>query len=213
MKDIVRFAGIDSFPQYIVPNVVDPVLFHYVKKGRRPSAPVFLMVGAWAPIKRPLLVMEAFVSVLERFPEAKLRIVGYGQQWDKMMMFVQDQGLEDNILLLGSMTKSMIAREMRGSDCLVHASQYETFSVVCAEALCSGLPVIASRVGGIPEFVCSSNGILVENSLDAWRDAFCIFIGKEYSWNYAQISREAVDRFSLKMVGAKFADIYQQIGN
>jgi glycosyltransferase involved in cell wall biosynthesis len=189
--------------------VVDPALFHPNDMPQSNHGQVFLMVASWAPIKRPLLVLAAFADILLQFPDATLRIVGYGHQWGDMQDFVKEKGLERNIFLLGSMPKSAIAEEMRQADGFVHASQYETFSVVCAEALCCGVPVITSKVGAIPEFVDTTNGILVDNTHEAWVEALCVFIHQQGEWNYEQISRNAIARFSPEKVGTELAKIYQ----
>lgn len=214
MDDIIRFAGTDNFPQYIVPNVVDPDLFYPAKvHNREHEKPVFLMVASWAPIKRPLLVMAAFAKFLKTCPDAQLRIVGSGHQWANMKIFVAEHSLDENIELLGAMSKEAIAGEMRDADCFLHASDYETFSVVCAEALCCGLPVIASNVGGIPEFVNTSNGILVENTHQAWLNALTAFMEKQHTWDKHEISRIAVARFNPHEIGNRFLKVYEQVCN
>ena len=208
MKDIVHFAGTDCFPQYIVPNVVNPEIFYHRKKDRNLDKPIFLMIANWAPIKRPLLVMRAFADILQDFPEAQLRIVGYSQQWEDMRAFVSKNNLASSIDLLGSMNKLSIAKELHKASCFVHASDYETFSVVCAEALCCGVPVIASNVGGVPEFVNDSNGFLVGNTLQEWRDALGSFLQRREPWDSHEISRAAIVRFSPHEIGAKLLDVY-----
>jgi glycosyltransferase involved in cell wall biosynthesis len=214
MDDIIRFAGTDNFPQYIVPNVVDPDLFYPAKvHNREHEKPVFLMVASWAPIKRPLLVMAAFAEFLKTCPDAQLRIVGSGHQWANMKIFVAEHSLDENIELLGAMSKEAIAGEMRDADCFLHASDYETFSVVCAEALCCGLTVIASNVGGIPEFVNTSNGILVENTHQAWLNALTAFMEKQHTWDKHEISRIAVARFNPHEIGNRFLKVYEQVCN
>jgi len=76
--------------------------------------------------------------------------------------------------------------------------------------LCCGVPVIASNVGGIPEFVGDSNGILVENTQQAWGDALANFLQRRESWNTDKISRTAVARFSPHVIGANLLKVYEQ---
>lgn len=206
--DIVRFSQTDRFPQYIVPNVVDPKIFYPNIPIRVPASTTFLMVASWTPIKSPLLVMLAFAELVKEFPNASLRIVGYGAQWSDMQEFVAAHHLSDSIALLGAMPKSAIAEEMRLSQCFVHASKYETFSVVCAEALCCGLPVIASEVGGIPEFVNANNGILVDNTHAAWLGAMRAIANQERTYDPAVISLNAIGMFSPVVVGGMLAKAY-----
>lgn len=209
MNDIVGFAKSTSFPQFVVPNVVDPLVFRPVAAEEHEGT-IFLMVASWAPIKRPLVVMAAFARLLPEFPNAKLRIVGYGHQWPEMQTFVRDNALEGSVVLVGALPKAEIAREMQNADYFVHASGYETFSVVCAEALCSGLPVIASNVGGIPEFVDTSNGFLVDDGTEAWVEALRRVLATHHRWDRAAISMEATAKFSPQVVGEKLVSVYSR---
>lgn len=209
MDDIIRFSGNNNFSQYIVPNVVNPTLFHPNDKPQSNNKQVFLMVATWANHKRPLLAMAAFAEILSQFPDAKLRIVGCGPEWVKMQEFVKEKDLENNIFLLGPKSKPAIAEEMRQAEGFIHPTQYETFSVVCAEAHCCGLPVMASKVVATLGVVDTTNGILVDNTHEAWVEALCVFIRQQGSWDYEQISRNAIARFSPEQVGKELVKIYQ----
>lgn len=209
MDDVIRFAETDAFPKLIVPNVVNPRFFYPGNFPKRVGhEPVFLMVASWAPIKQPLLVMRAFRQILDSNPEAKLRIIGYGKQWNDMKAYVQNEHLDGSIELLGAMDKAAISEEMRNADAFLHASKYETFSVVCAEALCCGLPVIASNVGGIPEFVNASNGLLVDNTHEDWVAALTTFLQDRERWDSANISEKAISMFSPEVVGKRLDQIF-----
>lgn len=205
VADIVRFVGHDNFLKYIIPNVVNPDIF-YPERHTRRNSPIFLMVAAWNPIKRPLLAMKAFAELLNHIPEAKLRIIGSGPQFKEMREYVKYTQLENCIELLGPMDKLGIAMEMRQADCFLHASDYETFSVVCAEAISCGLPVIASNVGGIPEFIKDEKGILVENNLDNWTSALIDFSNGNILKK--TISENEQSRFHPKSIGKQFEHIY-----
>ena len=208
MSDIVNFSGYKDFPKYIIPNVVDPDIFH-PGETELDNVPVFLMVASWTPIKRPFLAMEAFSEILNDFPEAKLRIVGSGYHFKEMKDFVNTRKLQNSIQLLGPMDKYGIAKEMRQAKCFLHASDYETFSVVCAEALSCGVPVIASNVGGIPEFVNDENGMLVENTHLSWTSALKKFIsGNFVKKNICEGSQKT---FHPKTVGKRLMQIYEII--
>ena len=211
MDDIIRFADTDAFTRFVVPNVVDPTLFYPMSRVKEQSCSVFLMVASWAPIKRPFLAMEAFAGLLGEFPDMRLRIVGGGKQFPDMEAYVKRHNLGEKIKLLGPMSKKDIAEEMRCADCFLHASEYETFSVVCAEALCCGIPVIASNVGGIPEFVNVSNGKLIENSLEAWTTTLREFVHGELLWDRKGISVKATAMFNSDVVGKKLAEIYSHV--
>lgn len=208
LNDIVRFAGTDRFPKHVVPNVVDPRLFFPSASALTTMAPICLMVASWAPIKRPLLAMAAFAKMLTRWPTAQLRVIGGGQQLPAMKEFVRRAKLEQHIVFLGPRDKAAVAAEMRSVDLFLHPSEYETFSVVCAEALCSGLPVIASNVGGIPEFVDKTKGLLVENTDKAWTEALERAFSEISKWDRVTIAESARDLFAPAVVGSRLRHIY-----
>lgn len=209
-RDIATFSGGADYRRYVVPNVVDPAVFYPPEAKDWPATPVFLMASSWAPIKQPLLVLQAFAALLRRNPGVMLKIAGYGEQWEAIRGFVESNSLSGNVMLLGPKSKPDIASEMRACSAFLHASEYETFSVVCAEALCSGLPVIASNVGGIVEFVDESNGILVENTREEWVNALAGFVGSGAEWDYRGISQKAVAQFSPQSVGPRIAEVYRE---
>ncbi|MCB4234228.1 glycosyltransferase family 4 protein [Kaistella anthropi] len=64
-----------------------------------------------------------------------------------------------------------VSEKMRASDCFVLFSDYENFPCVLLESLSTGTPVIATKVGGIPEVVNEKNGILISNSKDELYEA------------------------------------------
>lgn len=200
--DIRAFcAGID-LRIVRIPNVVRPEVFHCMESSVRSRAPwTFLMVANWSRIKQPFLVLEAAVLLLPQHPNLKFRIVGEGHQSIEMRDFVTKNNLNAHVAFLGPLSKSEIAAEMRRSSALLHPSAYETFSVVCAEALCCGTPVIASNVGAVPEVV-GTDGILVENTVAAWRKAIDDFIREPLRFNRPEVSKKALQKFSPEAVAA-----------
>jgi L-malate glycosyltransferase len=214
MQDIIVFAGVDDFPQFIIPNIVDTGLF-YPAQNTEPDTGIlrFLMVANWVPIKKPMLVLEAFKLLAEKNKTIQLSIIGYGTQWEAMQAFVQNNKLEKQVFFLGKKSKAQIAEELRKTSFFLHPSEYETFSVVCAEALCCGVPVIASKVGGIKEVVSAGAGILLENKITEWLRVLEFVSSGEVlkKFNPLNISTNASKRFSIQEVGKQYASVLEQI--
>jgi glycosyltransferase involved in cell wall biosynthesis len=109
---------------------------------------------------------------------------------------------------LGSKPPDEVAGILQNSDYFLHASEIETFSIVIAEALSTGTPVLASNVGAISELVNSKNGVLTSNTIDAWVKGLDELCGTEY--DHAQIA-ESTQKFSEKNIGAQFTRLYESV--
>ena len=196
-RDIRKFAGKQDLNIDIVPNVVDIQVFQF----KPVSHNGLLMAGYWKYPKDPIRVLKAFSKVCEEFPEASLRIAGQGPLLDTMKTFSEESGLKNRIIWLGHLEESELALEMQQAQALVHISRYETFSVVCAEAICCGTPVIASAVGGITEFINEGNGqLIIDDGLKSLIGAMKNVLINDH-FDRASIANAAAQRFDSKAVG------------
>jgi glycosyltransferase involved in cell wall biosynthesis len=209
--DIIEFSGYSGFESYVLPNVVDKKIFSYVINDL-PTDPIFFMVNLWRSIKSPFVIFEGFKRFLLEFPNAKLRVGGYGPLWLEIEEYVIDHHLENQIILLGKMDKGEIALEMNRCSAFVHATTYETFSVVTAEALMCGCPCIVSDISAIREYLDSKSGILVENlECESWHQAMVKFMSHQY--NRKKITDKFSNKFSVDTVGRQFYQILDDIIN
>ena len=208
--DIINFSGNRALQHYVVPNVVDTKVFRYTT-AKAPSNVLF-MLSLWKDPKDPITLIRAFASISDTFPELTLRIAGFGPMENEIKSQIKISGSEERIHYLGRLTSSESAMEMSNALAFLHGSAYETFSVVCAEAICCGLPVIASKVGGIPEFIDDSNGILVDsNTTKAWQEAILRFMQSREEFDRQMISSRARSKFDIVNVGATYYKTLERI--
>ncbi len=198
-KDIQQFAK-RKYPCYIVPNVVDEKVFFHINNQER--NPFFFMVSQWKKPKTPLLVMQAFLES-KYSDNFTLKIGGYGSLWDDMQNFVKEKNAEGKIELLGLLESRQIADSMQKCTAFLHPSDYETFSVVCAEAVASGAYVIAPKLGGIPEVVGRNGYLIKENELNQWKEAFHQ-IPNDFKSDYN-------GRFNSEQIGKKYLEVLQEV--
>ncbi|MBU2570669.1 MAG: TIGR03088 family PEP-CTERM/XrtA system glycosyltransferase [Gammaproteobacteria bacterium] len=122
-------------------------------------------VGRMHGVKDQMTLARAFVELLKRHPESKnavgLVMIGDGPLREEVKQLLDENDLLDQAWLPGE--RSDVAELMRGFDIFVLPSQAEGISNTILEAMASGLPVIATRVGGNPELVeHAKTGFLVE---------------------------------------------------
>ncbi|HMI61709.1 MAG TPA: glycosyltransferase family 4 protein, partial [Puia sp.] len=157
--------------------------------------------------------MEGILRVLQGLTAMRddVEIILVGPYPPTVRQTLADSGLLDRkVFLTGEVSYAEVANLLHGADLHFLFSRYENQPCVLLEALCCGLPVIATRVGGIPEIVDDSNGILVESEredqlLRAFNDAL-----DHYSrFDRPTIAAAAMQKFSYAVIGEQFAHIYR----
>ncbi len=157
---IVRLHSVDPGRIKVVPNAV-PADFFYPGNGDKAAEPTVLYVGRLAPEKDLLTLLEGFKLARGTIPGALLDIVGNGRLRPKLEDFVRRNSLETAVRLLHGQ------RDIR--PLLHHAWVFAMTSIreaspnVMLEAMATELPVVGTRVGGIPELIeDGETGIVVE---------------------------------------------------
>ncbi|HEY7215255.1 MAG TPA: glycosyltransferase family 4 protein, partial [Thermoanaerobaculia bacterium] len=112
-----------------------------------------LFVGRLRIRKGVEVLLEALAELRRRIPDAGLRIAGDGEHRGRLECRTADLGLEGAVSFLGTCDAGRVRRLLRGAAALVVPSIYEGMPLVVLEAMEAGVPVVASRVSGIPEVV------------------------------------------------------------
>jgi glycosyltransferase involved in cell wall biosynthesis len=124
-----------------------------------PGRFVITFVGRIEADKGILDLTQAAIATCKNHLEAVFWLVGKGGAEDTVRQQVQAAGLTDRIQLLGHLDNVYAALD--ASDLFVYPSHHDASPLAPAEALLAGLPVIATRIGGIPELIDDSCGRLV----------------------------------------------------
>lgn len=107
-------------------------------------------ISNFRPIKRLGDVVRIFARVREKI-DARLVLVGDGPEYSRTRELVESLGLADVVRYVGVVEDVMPL--LRAADLLLLPSETESFGLVALEAMASGVPVVASDVGGLPEVV------------------------------------------------------------
>ncbi len=111
---------------------------------------VVLFVGRLVPIKNLPLLMEGFARAVHQNARLHLLLCGEGQLRAPLERRVERLGLRDRVHWAGYVPHQDLAAYYRASDALAITSAYDNFPFVVLEAMAAGLPVVGTRVGGIP---------------------------------------------------------------
>ena len=151
----------------------------------------------------------------------KLRATFVGGESEDLGMYkkaTEDLGLGDAVTFTGPQPIHRVAEAMREHDALLLNSRMENFPCVIPEAWATGIPVVATDVGGIGEHLppgLSSLGFLHERrsqtvmTADDWRAALTAVHGA--TWDAESIRQYAVDHFGVAAVAKAYDRVYQQV--
>jgi glycosyltransferase involved in cell wall biosynthesis len=167
LDDTVRSHFLRRSHVHVVPNGVDATRFAPGSKPELrsslglPAGPLLVGVGR---LNREKGFGRA-IELLARIPDASLAIVGAGEHGDDLRREAERLGVGARVLFAGSHPPDVVARYLAAGDVFLFPTERdEAAPVVLIEAMASATPVVASRLGGIPEVIGDSGeaGILVE---------------------------------------------------
>lgn len=171
-------------------------------------------IGTFVKFKSQDVLIRVFAGLAQKFPDLNLVLVGSTDRGDwlaYLKSLTQDLRLSDRVLFLPDLPRTSVAHVLNRAELLVHTSQRETFSIVLLEAGCVGVPVLASRVGGIPEVVIDGvTGLLHDyhDELAVELQISLLLSNSKLAENYSRAMKERVsDVFSQ----LKFKKSYELI--
>lgn len=178
---------------HILPNGLD-AFFPIAESAARPSSPpIILTVARLARTDRYKgidTLIEAMPAVRLRVPDARLRIVGDGDDALRLRELANKLGLGGNVELTGFVSDAELQRQFRECSVFALPSKKEGFGLVFLEAMAQGRPCIGARAGGIPEVLTEETGLLVEYGDPAALASACVHaLGRP--WNHDAILHRA----------------------
>lgn len=211
LGDVIRHYTNDNQDISIVPNIIDSNLYKIKSPIPDKSRIRFLIIANWQsrkiPAKRPDLIIDALkIFSSQTTKKVTLSIVGEGNLLSK----IKEESLSYNFdcEFLGFRNKTEINQIFQETDFFLHASNFETFSIVTVEALMTGTPVIVSDLPALRELVNPDNGILVKNDPAEWANAINIAANK--TWDKEKIAASVLNKYSYETVGQKITAVYDQ---
>jgi len=207
----------------IIPNAIDLGKYHRdvdkwavrARYGVQPHEKLILCVGRLVPQKGVEYLIYAVPLVTRRYPEAKFIIVGDGWYRDHLEWVANSTGQRWRITFTGFISDSDLVALTKSADVLVVPSIYEPFGIVALEGMSAGVPVVASQVGGLTEFMeHDKTGVLTyprNPESIAWGIDHVLSNPGHAQW-LVQNAREVVQKaYSWETIAKKTSKVYEEV--
>ncbi len=196
----LRDLGAATERLHVVPNGVDLQRFRCLDRDLMRAElglhgnPILLCVGNLHEHKGQRLVVRALARLRTEFPDFSLYFVGDGPDREAIRAEVDSAALSDRVHFVGPVPNTELACWYSAADALLLASSREGWPNVLLEAMACGAPVVATRVGGVPEIVRAPVAGRLAEALDAGSFATAV----------AQLLRAGTDRAAVRRYAEGF---------
>lgn len=154
-------------------------------------------------------LIEAMPKIITKYPNVKCVIIGEGPERNALTKLIKSLNIENHVILLGKQKE--IPKLLKCSNIFVLPSRREAFGMVLLEAMVTGLPVVATKVGGIPEIIENGeNGLLVEPENPAKLSKAIIDLIPHPN-KLEKFSKTGYTTVSEKFTAKKMAEQYEKI--
>ncbi len=201
-------------PVEVIPNFVPPAAAERPPRGPLPGSAQdrhdIVHVSNFRPVKRTADVVDAFALVRRELP-VRLLMVGSGPERPAVEQRCERLGIAEHVTFTGN--QAAVEPLLERSDVFLSASETESFGLASLEALALGVPVVATRTGGVPEVVRDNeNGLLVPVGDVEGLAASCLKLLRDHSLRRAfgeHGRRWARSRFDRGRIVAQYRALYR----
>jgi glycosyltransferase involved in cell wall biosynthesis len=210
VEDMLQHYGLKQVPEmHVIPQGIDETFYSI---SCNPKSNMILCVGAIAPRKGHIYTVEMFNLLRAKGIDAQLRIIGslaYKAYYELLQQKIAASPYASDISLEANLPREELLKAYSEAKLFVLHSREESQGIVFAEAMATGLPVVATKIGGIPYVVADGkSGLLCPYAdVDAMTEMVAKLmkdneLWKQYSAAACEISR-----------GYSWTDIAEQITN
>ncbi|MBX2930357.1 MAG: glycosyltransferase [Chitinophagaceae bacterium] len=192
---------------YTVHNIADTKIFFY-KPLKQQEIFTWVHVSTLSEQKNITGIIQAFYSLIHtKKQHCQLILVGHHVHLHKPL--VEALELQNFIFFVGEVPHDKVVNYLQQANAFVLFSRHENFPCVMVEALCCGLPVVASEVGGVSDAIKDYNGLLVQSDDEiALTEAMDAMMKQYANYNREEIAAQAKRNYDNEVIAKQFISIY-----
>ena len=196
----------------VIPNMVDERFFSLAPKKKPRKTFTFFSLSEISEEKGIDDLIKAIFNLTKKRQDVIFRIGGSSENMAYYQKLAKSMDLGKYIKWLGQISRTKVRSEIHFADAFILPSHYESFSMVTAEALSCGKPVIATRSGGPESMVNKANGILVDvGDISSMVEAIEKMIDNIISYQNSRIRHDFLKKFSRQVVAEEIINLYEKI--
>jgi L-malate glycosyltransferase len=213
-KEIFQFDEITVIPNFVCQTDYQRLPDSSLRQSLAPeNEPLLVHVSNFRPVKRPVDCVEILARVLQKGIKTRLVMVGDGSERTNVEHKARCLGIFEQCSFVGKQPR--IADYLSVSDVLLLPSEQESFGLAALEAMACEVPVIASRVGGIPEVVTDGETGFLSDVGDVEKmaaDAANLLANEKLRTEMGKRAREsAISRYRTDLVIPQYINFYNQV--
>ena len=220
VSNLQKKIVLDMFPEYagiitVIPNGFNKTSFSLMDSARcreilnlPRDKKILVIVGNLLEVKGHHFLLEAIKATGRK--DILCSIIGDGLLKTRLQAEIKDDGLEDQVTLVGFLPLKDLPLWMNAADAFVLSSLSEGNPTVMFEALGCGLPFVGTRVGGVPDIITSDEYGLLVNPADSRELAEKILVALGRTWDREKISAYA-EHYTWENIAKGIMNVYEQV--
>jgi glycosyltransferase involved in cell wall biosynthesis len=213
LANAMQLHGLKNPNYHILSNVVTDTFFRVKNTNVQKSRTTFLHVSCFEDKSKNISgLLHVVLSLSKKRNDFVFKMIGEGMDFDFLKNYAKDLGiLNKAIEFTGLLEGEELVIQMARADMMVVFSNYENFPVVINESFALGIPVIATKVGGIPEYINDTNGRLLEAGDQEGLEHLLInYLDGQLKFDKKKIMASAQSQFSAEEVGDELFQLYRE---
>jgi len=211
LRRVFASHGLDAC---VVPNIIDLSRFSPRPVRAPGAAPHLIVTRNLEAIYDIATAIRAFAELRQALPQARLTVAGTGPELQRLQALVAELGLDGQVRFSGRIDNADIPALYAGADVLLNPSTVDNMPISLLEALASGVPIVSTDVGGIPDMVTNDVDALlvpVGNAHRMAQRAIAVLNDPALAARLAEAGRRTAAAYAWPAVRGQWFEIYRRL--